>query len=480
MWQLTRVDNVAGSELCFSDGKELFAIRGEPSTSTRLVISDQGFIDFTNIEYLNTTQWSRVSLVDLNHESISISDPTSTVQIHLVLPGDGLFRFSTSASNFFTGALKPLPRVSKTDIEYFQRMVDRGFVPYPLGSEAKTHEEIRVLGSRYLPCLPHSFQLAMVIHDWTTPSFARMVLMKMFEYTAIPGNPPPIDKDSVASLIFASNWLTYTPDNPDYMRVFLMKPAKSKQDILTQLEAVLSQLQHFSAVENRLLEVAAGSMPRTPKLSVPRLYSGQPDVHEFGMDRFGVGFTQCPLNAGPMGVPLEVGLDEALETFLHSGKVVTTKQVWSFSDSIKTAMSYQNGIVLIVEPPEDGSLLWEVPCYVTPLSWEADKIEWIFPLGTSFTVLATERREVQGVSVLVINLKQCASGGSSKTIQPLCEAMFSNFLPDLSPSRSKRVSSDDCRMPNTTVADRRAWVQRPSTLVIMLICELLNLVYLCY
>ncbi|KAH7332621.1 hypothetical protein B0J17DRAFT_579982, partial [Rhizoctonia solani] len=185
-------------------------------------------------------------------------------------------------------------------------MIDHGPVPSPTLHPRKTHNEIKALGSRYFPASPYSFQLAMAIYDWTTASFIRMVIMKTFEYSAVHvgGIPPPIDKDSIASVIFSSNWLTFTPDNPDYMRIFLMVPAKSKQEILTQLDIVIPELQYFSAVENRLLAAAAASMPRTPKYSVPLLYSGQPDVHSFGLDHFGIEFTQCPANAGPAGVPL--------------------------------------------------------------------------------------------------------------------------------------------------------------------------------
>ncbi|KAG8737526.1 hypothetical protein FRC11_001971, partial [Ceratobasidium sp. 423] len=308
----------------------------------------------------------------------------------------------------------------------------------------------------------------MAIYDWTTASFLRMVLMKMFEYTAVPGNLVPIDKDSVASAIFDANWLKFTPQNPDFMRSFLMKPAKSKQEVVAQLDVVLPELHHFSDVENRILAVAAASMPRTPKFVAPRLYSGQLDVHQFKPDQFAAQFTQCPLNAGPLGVPLRVDLDKALETFLHPGKIVTTKQFWSFSDSMDIAVNYQNGIILTVEPPDDGSLVWETPCYVTPISDKATKIEWVFPLGTSFTVLATERREIRGVSVVMITLKQVRPIDQTGAIQPLCEVAFSKPLSSLFPSKLDIVLPNDRKPPATSIMIRRAWIWGAFILSVML------------
>ncbi|CAE6513433.1 unnamed protein product [Rhizoctonia solani] len=489
MWQLARVDNLAGSALWFSDGKDLFAVRGGRSDSVRLIISNQGFIDFTNIESSGATLGSysrppqRLSHVDLNHRAIAISDsdPSAPVRIHLILPGDGSFRFSPSTNDFYTGKLKPLLRVSKTDMEYFQQMIDHGPVSRPIldYEEGKTHEEIRELGLQYFPNSPYSFQLAMAIYDWTTASFLRMVLMKMFEYTAVTGNPPPIDKDSVASAIFEANWLSYTPSNPEFMSSFLMKPAKTKQEVAAQLDVVLPELHHFSDVENRILAAAAASMPRTPKLITPLLYSGQLDVYQFKLDQFAAQFTQCPLNDGPPGVPLRIDLDQVLETFLHPGKVITTKQFWSFSDSMDTAMLFQNGIVLVAEPPDDDSFVWETPCYVTPISTMEEKIEWIFPLGTSFTVLATERREIHEVSVVVITLRQISPNNHTDATQPFCEASFSKLPSSLSPSKSDTVLPDDRKLSTFGVPHYKAWTWGAFALSVMLALLLCGLFYIC-
>lgn len=191
------------------------------------------------------------------------------------------------------------------------------------------------------------------------------------------------------------------------MRSFLMSPAQSHQEVLAQLELVCLKLKEFSTVENRLLSSAISAMPRTPVPSIPLLYSGQIDMSQLRKDQFGAEFLEFPLNSGPPGTKLEIEFSQAMETFIRPNSVVTTKQVWSFSDSMDIAMSYQNGIILIAEPSED-SQVWEGACYVTPLSIDSEKVEWLFPPRTSFLVLSAEQREVHGKSVFVIKLKLCS------------------------------------------------------------------------
>lgn len=54
---------------------------------------------------------------------------------------------------------------------------------------------------------------------------------------------------------------------------------------------------------------------------------------------FGIEFLQCPLNAGPTSVSLEIPLQAALDTYLQPGLLITTKMVWSFGDSLDEAMT---------------------------------------------------------------------------------------------------------------------------------------------
>ncbi|EEB91868.1 hypothetical protein MPER_09706 [Moniliophthora perniciosa FA553] len=194
-------------------------------------------------------------------------------------------------------------------------MISRKYVPYQHipDEPGKTDEEIKALGKRLFPWSPHSYELAMTIYDWTTASFTRMVLLEVFRYTSVAQKP--LDCSSVASMIFASNWGTYTPSNSDYMNSFMMQPASSKEDVERQLVHVSSDLQRFSDVENRLLVAAVQSLPRTCILAKPYLFSGQVDIYQMGMGRFGVEMLEYPRNEGPVGPAL--GIDLAGARYLH-------------------------------------------------------------------------------------------------------------------------------------------------------------------
>ncbi|KAF8220242.1 hypothetical protein L208DRAFT_1084607, partial [Tricholoma matsutake] len=185
-------------------------------------------------------------------------------------------------------------------------MIASKYMPYQNIPDApgKPVEEIKALGQHFFPFSPHSFQLAMVVYDWTTVSFVRIVFMKIFEYTSIPPTPYPLDSPSIATVIWESNWGMYIPSNPDYMNSFMMKPVSSLQDVRIQLLAVEPQLQHFGAVQNQLLSATFNAMPQTTIFYAPQLFSGQIDISQLNLDSFGIEMLECPLNAGPTEKPL--------------------------------------------------------------------------------------------------------------------------------------------------------------------------------
>ncbi|KAI0712461.1 hypothetical protein C8Q76DRAFT_651968, partial [Earliella scabrosa] len=185
-------------------------------------------------------------------------------------------------------------------------MIAAKYVPYQHvpDERGKTDDEIRTLGARLFPWTPYSYQLAMATYDWTTASFTRMVLMEVFRYTSVPSFP--LDRASIARVIWLSNWGTYCPSDATYMNSFMMQPAASEPDVAQQLSVVAPDLQHFSAVENRLLAAAVRALPRTCTLATPYLFSGQVDIYQMGTSRFGIETLECPANAGPVGAPLEV------------------------------------------------------------------------------------------------------------------------------------------------------------------------------
>ena len=410
MWKLTLIHNISGSQLWFSDAEPQDSIRGGNGVSSRLIIDTQGFIDFTELQLTSAIK------LDMNGALITIGldDPSHPwVNITLTIPGDGTFVASANFSGntsiniaSVTAKVKSLPSISASDIDIYNDMITKKYVPYqnlpkPLG---KSDEEIKKLGAQLFPYSPYSYQLAMSLYDWTTSSFARVVFMKIFEYTGIPQTPPH-DFPSIASAIWESNWGPYVPSNADYMNSFMMKAASSEKDVRGQLNLVAPQLLKLCDVHNRLLSAALQSLPRTSIIAKPHLFSGQVDVHQLGLDHFGIEFLECPLNKGPVTQPLQIDFDTVLSTYVSAGKVITTKVPWSFTDTFTEAMHYQNGIILVADVPYDASWVWATAAYITPLSADPKKTEYAFPHRSRFRVLSTEQATVQRKNVTIINLQ---------------------------------------------------------------------------
>lgn len=286
-------------------------------------------------------------------------------------------------------------------------MIEDGIIPYqniPV-LPGRPMDEITALGKRLFPFTPHSFQLALCIYDWTTASFTRLVLLKIFEYTGLPPTPLfPFDRDSVAEMIWASNWPPYTPQDVDYMRSFLMEPASSLEEVHSQLATVGDELHQLSDVQNRLIEAALYSLPRTSILSSPVLFSGQMDISQLGLDHFGIEFLECPLNDGPASRTLVSSFNDAVSSYIAPGHTVTTKTAWSFTDRLEDAVNYANGILLVLHPRDD-SWVWDEPTFITPLSDDPAKNEYVSAPGTRFLVSSVDDAGVLGKEMKLITLQ---------------------------------------------------------------------------
>jgi len=403
MWQIAVLNNLTGQAVSFSDGQSLDAVRGGNGTSYRMVVNGYGFLDFTEAFHA-LSQHFGIGFLDLNGAGLAYV--TEVAQLVLTLQPAGTFAVSLPGGPPSQGNLKPLPQVSAGDAQTLDEMMELKIVPYQNIPDApgKSTQEIEQLGRQYFPFTPYSFQLAMSIYDWTTADFARMVFYKIFAYTGIAQSPLPLDLAGIAQAIWTSNWPPYVPQNADYMNSFMMTPAYSYDEVYNQLQANYLQVQSYNDAENRLLSAAFASMPRTSVLAEPLLYSGQMDIQNLGSEHFATEFLQNPLNRGPVGVPLEMPLQQALDTFIVPGATLTTKMVWSFGNSMEEAMTYQNGIILIAVPPA-GSMVWNAVSYITPISDDPTKIEYTFAPGTSFLVKNVETRTIQGKPVVVITLQ---------------------------------------------------------------------------
>jgi hypothetical protein len=381
-----------------TDGLPIDSRRGGAGNCFRLVVSQKGFLDIVDMGHQpgGPHYWQ----LNLNGLTYWYDGDGS---ITLTINNDGTFN-AKGDGNDISGHLLLLPQISDTDVALFREMLARKIVPYQNIPDApgKPEEEIRNLGQQFFPYTENSFELAMSIYDWTTADFARIVFFKIFVYTRVEGNP--LDKASIANAIWTSSWSPYTPDNADYMNSFMMTPAHNLDEVVAQLNEVAPQLYQYNQAENNILTTAFLSMPRTSTLAKPHLYSGQVDISNLGTEHFATEFLEFPGNAGPVSNPLQMPLQEALSSFIQVGKTITTKMVWSFTDSIEDAMHYQNGILLIANPPE-GAVLWDCANYVTPLSDDPNKTEYTFPPNTQFMIQKIEQKTIQEKNVWEITLR---------------------------------------------------------------------------
>jgi hypothetical protein len=123
------------------------------------------------------------------------------------------------------------------------------------------------------------------------------------------------------------------------------------------------------------------------------LYSGQVDVSNLGEAAFATYFEEYPGNAGPVGDPMGMPIKQALASFMKPGSRLRLKSVMSFTDSLTDAQHYSNGIIVTIQPLP-GSEVWAQCAYITSLSNEANKIEYVFPKGATFVVVSHGQQEI--------------------------------------------------------------------------------------
>ena len=387
--------------LWFSDGSSVTDVRGGSDLSSRLIVDGQGFLDITDLRVPPNT----ISIY-LNGQEISAGSDELWITIGLGFSGKGLFTAKIGGTST-TGKLKPFPNISIEDITFIRRKIEEKYIPYQNIPDApgKTVKEIERLGRQFFPFTSHSFELAMCVYDWTTASFVRMVLCKVFEYTGVPPSPlHPLNKSEVANMIWLSNWRSYNPRDKYYMNSFMMRPAHTLDDVKLQLAEVAPALREISDVENRLLSAAVLALPRTSIFSKRRLYSGQLDIYQFGLDRFGTEFLECPLNKGPVTDSMTIPFELVINTYVSPGSIITTKMFWAFTDTVEDALHYSSGILIIANPPHPTSRVWDTVSHITPLSDDSEKTEYIFPPRSRFRVLEVEKTTANGKPLTVINL----------------------------------------------------------------------------
>ncbi|KAH8424948.1 uncharacterized protein LDX57_002694 [Aspergillus melleus] len=433
MWRIAEWESK--HRLWFSDGEPIDAVRPidnfetRAGLSSRLIVDKLGFLDLTEIPSAPTValdangsvvESALIGSRDTNQPmdlSIQINKDTRTVTISIILPeepcsgDDNEYLYIHPRTPSTTILLKPLLNLSSADIKFIKSMIRKSYIPYqnvPPSAGGKDKNTIIRLGKRFFPFTTHGFELAICIYDWTTASFVRNVLFKIFEYTPpledLSSTPPslnPLDLESIAQQIYNSNWETYTPDNKAYMNSFMMTPASSLSEVTIQLNKIAPEVHRLSDIQNRIMSLAVSSLPRMSVYKRPVVYSGQPDMRQLSLDQFGIGFRETAVNS-ERG-PLRIDLDLFLREYMVRGKTLTTKAFLSFTDEKSTAMGYSNGLLLIAYPPR-GSAVWEGMSLVTPLAVDG-QIEYTFLPGTRFLVEGVHREMVGGREIVVVELR---------------------------------------------------------------------------
>jgi len=400
MWAINCVTNNTSplENIAFSDGQPINAVRGPEGASFRLVVNGFGFLDFTDTGHQPSGPHYWQLVINGN---IYWYDGQGA--INLTINNDGSYVITGDGNNI-SGDLIPLPTISKEDINNFDWMMDNRYIPYQNipDEPGKTIEEIKKLGLQYFPYSANSFELAMSLYDWTTADFTRIDFMRLFTYTGVENNP--LDMDSIANGIWTANWPPYTPKNKDYMNSFMMLPADTLQDVQNQLKEKSSTLYANNISESNVINAALQSMPRTSCIEVPKLYSGQVAISNLGSEHFATYFLELPANSDPSLPPLQMPLEDALESFMEKGKSITLKSFMSFTSSFHDAQHYSNGIVVIVSPP-NGAVTWKRSIYITPLSDGPDKIEYLFQPNTQFKILDVKKVVVSDKNLVELYLQ---------------------------------------------------------------------------
>jgi hypothetical protein len=182
----------------------------------------------------------------------------------------------------------------------------------------------------------------------------------------------------------------------------------TEREVTAEYERVAGTLRGMLDALKRITTAAVRSMPRTSGLAVPRLYSGQVEISNLGEPAFARHFLEYPGNAGPPPATMGMPLDRALRTFLAPGQTVTLKSFLSTTDSQQDALHYSNGILLQIDrAPSDP--VWPESAYITPLSDEADKTEYLFAPASRFQMSDSHQETIGGKLITVINMTELPS-----------------------------------------------------------------------
>lgn len=401
MWTIVNLDlsAVAGAQAFMSDGAPAVSVaRGGAGSSVRLMVSGLGSLDITDLDEQGGGPQPWLLIVGQqaywkgDNAALSIVvGPGGTCSVS----GDG---------NAFNVQLVPFPPVDERDLELFSQMATSGFLPYPdLPPDGRPYGDVAQTAAAMFAYSPAAMDLGLSVYDWTTPDFFRMDVFNYYRYIALAG--APLSDGDIINAIWTTNWPPYQPSDAQFMASMLMSPCYSELEVQVQYDRFSAELKILLDALKRITVAAVQSMPRTSILSIPALYSGQVDVSNLGAGAFATYFLEYPGNAGPPGTPMGMPLEQALETFLAPDQPVTLKSFLSTTDSEQDALRYSNGILLQLTP-DPSRAVWTDCAYVTPLSNEATKTEYLFVPGSRFLMGKSWQETMGGKTITIISMQE--------------------------------------------------------------------------
>lgn len=400
MWIINSLDlsSVPSDQGYMSDGLPVVGItRGGQGTSFRLMVTGLGYIDITDCGLQGSG--SQPYLLFIASYAYWYSGPTASIamtvtsSLQCAVIGDG-----NSLNVYFT----PFPFFDPSDLDVVAEMAEAGLIPYPvLPADGRPYSAVAATAAAFFPFSASATEIGLTVYDWTTPDFFRMDVFNYYQYTMVAGEP--LDGNDIVTAIWTTNWPPYVASDPNFMGSMMMTPATSEADVATQYQAVNVQLKADLDCLKRVIAAALQAMPRTTVLSIPALYSGQVDVSNLGTSAFATYFLEYPGNAGPPPAPMGEPLNQALAGFLSAGNVVTLKSFLSTTDTQNDAVNYSNGILLQITP-NGGSVVWGQCAYVTPLSNEATKTEYLFGPNAQFLMGPSSQQTINGKTLTVIQM----------------------------------------------------------------------------
>ncbi len=399
MWRIESIENLTTpkGQAWVSDGRPINALRGPAGNSYKLWCSNYGYLMIDDIGY--QSEGPKPYVLNIEGQKYWYDGEGA---LNFTFRSDGTFSIIGNG-NQIHGSMTSSPAVSDKSLTLFREMVEKKIIPYQKipDDPGKTIEELQELGKQFFPTVDYSLELAMAVYDWTTACFFRIDLFSYFVYTKVEGLP--IDQKSIADLIWSANWLPYTAHNQYFMMSLMMKPADSLESVQTQLAEHAPKLIEYNQAEEELITQAVMNLPRALVAEKPTLYHGGPDISNMSKDEFCAQFQELPANIGPVGRPLTLNFNESLTSILRPQNIITKKGFWSFTDSMKDAIHYSNGILVKVIPPENSEY-WPTAAYLTPLSDGPEKTEYLFVPGTSFKVYSHDWIEEEGKNLFLLTL----------------------------------------------------------------------------